>query len=318
MKTRRGYSRPNLCVVCYDGLVKTRFNALNRHTQGLILGSITAVSFAVYVLINRLVYTNYDVDTLVYLVTFFVAGGLFGAIALYREKTKVPRITAMPVISNGLLTAIGLGIFVYGQSQTTAVNASIIATSSMLTTIIYSRYLLGERLTRGQIVWMTVMFGGLYIAIVGLRGVALNRGDLIVLASSLILGFTNTFSKTLMKKAPSSYIANIRIFAGGVFFIVAGLIFNDQLIASEAGLWPLAAGFVFWLTISSFYKTIELLNPTEAIVIANSQAIIAPFFGFLLLNEPYGLNKIAGAGLILFSIYKISLAARRNMNVSSG
>lgn len=288
---------------------------LSRRTRGIIIGSISALSFATYVLINRYVYTQQNIEVSVYLVTFFVSGGILAALSLLFKKHKglvrVPRKDFIPVIANGLLTAIGLGIFVYGQSKTTAVNAAIIATSTTLTTIIYSRFLLKESLSRLQIFWMVVLFAGLYVAIVGLEGIELSRGDIIVFSSALFLGFTNTYSKTLMKRVSSSYIADTRVLVGGVFFLILGLVFNEELFTTQAGLWPMVSGLVFWLTVTCFYKTVDILNPTEAIVVVNSQSIITPFLGFLLLSEPYGLNQLAGGVLILYSIYRISSEAKR-------
>lgn len=285
---------------------------LSNSQKGILYGVLAAFSFATYVLINRYVYVTYKVDIFNYTATFLVAGGFFAFLALIvnwiKNKLKIPlERSAWPVALNGVIAGVGLGTFVFGQGYTTAVNASILATSTAITTAIFSKYMLKDSLTRRQLIWFVVMFIGLYIAIVGFNGIHLNKGDLIVISACFALGFTNTFSKILMKNHSSQFVADGRLVTGGLFFVLVGLLLSGgSFLITYAGWWPLLAGFFFWVTIRFFYASVLYINPTKAIVLANSHPIITPIAGVLLLSEPYTWTKFLGSLILLVSIYQIN------------
>lgn len=287
-------------------------NKLSDNGKGILYGVLAALTFATYVLINRYVYVRYKVDVFNYTATFLIAGGFIALIAIVvkriKNKAKIPlEKSAWPVALNGIIAGIGLGAFVFGQGYTTAVNASILATSTAITTALFSRCMLKDRLSRKQLVWFVIMFLGLYIAIVGLHGIHLNKGDVIILTACFVLGFTNVFSKTLMKKHDSQFVADGRLVSGGVFFVALGLLLSGgNLLVTSAGLWPLLAGFFFWATIRFFYASVGYINPTKAIVLANSHPVITPIVGVLLLSEPYTWTKFIGSTILLVSIYNIN------------
>lgn len=284
---------------------------LTNNQKGIIFGLLASLTFAAYVLINRYVYIQYKVNGFNYVATFMIAGGFFATAGILfeysRNKTPVLRKSTLPVALNGIIAALGLGIFVFGQGYTTAVNAGILATSTVITTALYSRFLIGESLTRRQIIWLIVIFLGLYLAIVGTHLINFGKGEAIIIAASLVLGFTNTYSKILMRNHTSNFVADIRLVTGGLLFIALGLVIhaNDFLIVS-AGLWPVLSGFFFWLTIKFFYASVRYSSPSKAIVLANSHPIFTPIAGVLLLSEPYGLTKFLGAILILIGVYYFS------------
>lgn len=285
---------------------------LSENSKGIFCGVLAAFSFAAYVLINRYVYTHYSVQGIDYTATFLLAGGFFALTAMtlsrIRSKANTSRKSSVwPVALNGTLAGIGIGILVYGQGYTTAINASILATSTIITTAIFSKYILKESLSRNQICWLGIMFIGLYVAIVGFNGIHLNKGDLLVICSCFLLGFTNVFSKVLMKKHDSQFIADVRLISGGVFFLFVGLILSgSDFLVTSAGYWPLLAGFFFWLAIRSFYAAIKYINPTKAIVFANTHPVVTPFVGVLLLSEPYHWSRFLGSVILIASIYYIN------------
>ncbi|MFI5271331.1 MAG: DMT family transporter [Candidatus Saccharimonadales bacterium] len=279
--------------------------------KGLIYGLLGAAMYASYILIDKFVYKHYAVNNFNYAATFTIWAGIFGLGAVlvnrYKNEFKIINKGTVPVSLNGILAAIGIALIVYGQQYTTAINASIIATTSILTTVIYSRLILKESLSRLQSIWLAIMFIGLYIAIVGLGTIKLNKGDIIILGSALILGFTNTFSKVLMKNNTSDYVADFRLVAGGLLFVVLGLaIKGSGFFVMNAGLWPVVAGLCYWLTIKFFYASIHYSNPNEAIVLINSHPAITPIVGVLLLSESYSWTKLIGSVLILSGVYFIN------------
>ncbi len=284
--------------------------------QGAMYGILAALTFSAYVLINRAVYVHHHVPTFDYTATFLVSGALVGAISLSVQRLRgAPRPNfknSRLVVVNGLIAGTGIGLMVVGQAFTTAINTSIIATSTVLTTAFFSWVFLKEKFTQRQMIWLIVMFVGIYFAITGGRLISFNKGDMIVFLAIVVLGFTNVFSKLLMKNHASGYIADIRLVSGGVLFGVLGLAARSgSFLVTSAGWWPLLAGLLFWLTIRFAYGAIHLTSPNEAMVLSNGHPFFTAVFGMLLLSEPYSWIKFVSSAVILLSIYFITKKSRR-------
>jgi drug/metabolite transporter (DMT)-like permease len=276
-----------------------------------VFGVLYAFTFASYLIINRHIYLTYNVDALKYTITFIMWGGVFGLLSILASPArsnlkKLDRQTA-GIFVNALTGSIGAGMVVYGQRFTSAINASLLSTSAIITTILFSWIMLRESFPRRKQLSLLVMFVGLYLAIVGTQQINLSKGDLIILGSAIIYGFGNTFAKILMKSGGSSYIADLRIFLGGVIFVIFGLLaVGSDFMVTSAGLWPALAGFLLWATVRCFYTAIHLTNPNEAIILNNSHPVFTTIFGVLLLSEPYSFIKFVGSLLILLGIYLVN------------
>lgn len=289
-------------------LMKAKQNALKDKNKGLMFGLLGAAMYASYLLIDKFVYQHYKVNNFDYAVTFTIWAGIFalGAVAVnrYKQGFRIMNKGTLPVSVNGVLAAIAIAMLVYGQQYTTAINASIIATTSILTTVFYTRVMLRESLSRTKALWLGVMFVGLYIAIVGFGSIHLNKGDVIIIGSAILLGFTNTYSKILMRNNTSDYVADFRLVAGATLFLLLGLIVKgSSVFVTTAGIWPILAGLCYWLTIKFFYASIHHANPNEAIVLINVHPAITPIVGVLLLSEHYSWAKLLGSILILAGVY---------------
>jgi drug/metabolite transporter (DMT)-like permease len=216
------------------------------------------------------------------------------------------------VVLNGLLAGAGIGLLVFGQAFTTAINASIITTATVLTTAVFTWLILKERFSRSQIHWLILMFIGVYFAIVGTSLIDFNKGDAIIFAAICILGFTNVFSKTLMQSRNSDFVADVRMVSGVVLFVIIGLLrTGSDFLVTSAGWWPLVAGFAFWLTIRFAYAAIHLTSPNEAMVLSNCHPFFTGLAGVVLLSEPYSWIKFLGSVTILVSVYFITKKSRR-------
>jgi drug/metabolite transporter (DMT)-like permease len=285
--------------------------AKSKTKLGVIYGILGSFAFGGYILINRYVYTNFDVDVFSYTVTFSVWAGAFALLNLcwtrYQKRFKIITKSTLPVALAGVLAGLGVGLIVIGGKYTTAINVSILATSSIIPTVLFSRYKLKERMGRGRYFWILTMLAGLYLAIVGLKTISLEPGDIIILASAVILGYSNVVSKLLMKKHSSDFVSDIRLISAGALFGIFGLIFiGQEFFVTNASFWPAFGGLAYWLTIKFFYASVRYINPSKAIVLLNGHTAVTPIFGVLLLSESYSWPKFIGAAIILISIFNIN------------
>jgi drug/metabolite transporter (DMT)-like permease len=291
---------------------KARLLGLPAQTKGIIYGILSAMFVSAYILTNRYVYTHFDVEAFNYAVTFAAAGGIFAALGLLARHLKshdvvVTRKTLPSLFVVGFAGGLAMALIVFGQNYTTAVNAGIIMTATIITTTFFSRYLLKESFNRRQWLWIGVMFIGLYLGIVGLHILKFNLGDLIILGASIAFGFNNTFSKLVIRKFDGNFVADARLIISGLLMLLVGFaVAGTDILVLSAGLWPLLAGLFFWLAIRTFYGAVQYVSANKAIVLNNSQIFFTALFGVLLLSEAYDWVKFIGSVIVLVGVYFVS------------
>jgi drug/metabolite transporter (DMT)-like permease len=236
--------------------------AKSKTKLGVIYGILGSFAFGGYILINRYVYTNFDVDVFSYTVTFSVWAGAFALLNLcwtrYQKRFKIITKSTLPVALAGVLAGLGVGLIVIGGKYTTAINVSILATSSIIPTVLFSRYKLKERMGRGRYFWILTMLAGLYLAIVGLKTISLEPGDIIILASAVILGYSNVVSKLLMKKHSSDFVSDIwwtGVLADYKVLLCFGSLHQPQQSNSSVK-WPHCSNSYFWS--AAFIRVLQL------------------------------------------------------------
>lgn len=285
---------------------------MNNHTKGVIFGILSGICVSGYVLVNRHVYTAYDVEPFYYTVTLATAGGLFAALSLLIRHirvrdVKVSRQSAPQLLVIGLAGCAAMALIVWGQNFTTAVNAAIVMAASVLTTSFFSWVMLKQSFSVHQRLWLAIMCVGLYMGVVGLQIVQFHVGDLIIFAAMVILGFNNTFSKLAMRHHDGNFVADVRLTISGIILLLLGLAIGGAgVLVANAGLWPILGGLFFWLCIRTFYVSIHYSSPNQAIVLNNSQIFFTALIGVLLLSEAYDWVKFLGSAIVLLSVYFIT------------
>ena len=106
---------------------------LTNNHKGIFFGVLTSIAFATYILINRYVYTNYVVEPFNYTATFVISGAAFAALGLafnyIKQKYSIFEKSILPIVANGLIAGVAIGLVVFGQQYTTAINTSITKTT---------------------------------------------------------------------------------------------------------------------------------------------------------------------------------------------
>ncbi len=288
----------------------------NQTFVGIVYGFVSALCVTGYFTINKYVYTHYSISALEYTILFALIAGVYGVISLLvksdRKTYKMIRNNAGSLTLLGVAVAIAMGLLVFGQRSTSSVNAAIIVTSSIVATTLFSYILLKERLSRKQTMWSVVLFVGLYVGIVGFDTLQLRSGDLIILGSVVFFGFGNAFSRVIMRRIDQPNIVPFtRLIIGGLIGL-AGALFLVHDYAIWKAVSPLAtvgAGF-YWLCMTTFAKSVHILNANEAVIINQSQIFFTSIAGVFILSESYSIEKFIGSTIVITSIYFITAHKR--------
>lgn len=109
---------------------------------GVLFGILSAVFVAGYVTTNKYIYAHYDIGAIEYGLIFSVAGAVFAlgslAFKLNRANRQLIKANYRSLFSLGLAGTIAVGTFAVGQQYTTVVNASLLMSSTIVATAIFS------------------------------------------------------------------------------------------------------------------------------------------------------------------------------------
>ncbi len=287
-------------------------SSTNEKALGVLFGVLSAIFVAGYVTTNKYIYTHYDISAIEYTLIFAMSGAVFALGSLLFQMDKGSRQSLkgnfISLFALGVAGAMAVGTFVVGQQYTTAVNASLLMTSTIVATALFSHFFLKEQHSKLQYVWMIALFVGLYIGVVGFRSIQLKSGDLIILGSVLFFGFGNAYSRVVMKRMGSArLVPDIRLIIGGILALLTSLfvIRNTNIIMAILPL-VLVGGLFYWLCMKAFARAVYLVNANNAIVLNNSQIFFTSLAGVLILSESYSIEKLVGSIVAITAIYFIA------------
>ena len=279
---------------------------------------ISAVCVAGYVITNKYVYTHYDITPIEYSIVFALSGGFYALLSfLYkidRKRIRVFKQNLPSFIKLALAGTMAVSIFTIGLNYTSAVNASILSTLTIVTTALFSHLFMRERHSKAQLAWIGLLFAGLYLAIVGVNTVHLQKGDAIVIAAMLFFGIGNAYSRVVMKRIGNARLApDARLMIGIVFALIASLFFLRQFrIILDLLPFALLAGFFYWGCMKTFARAVHSINANNTVVLNNAHIFITSAASVWLLSEQYSIEKFVGSVIALLSIYHIAYKKRSN------
>lgn len=283
-----------------------------RASAGVAAGILSAVFVAGYITTNKYIYAHHDIGAIEYSLIFAVTGGLFATLSLglqlNRQAAKLINQNKLSLLALAVAGALAVGILTIGQQYTTAMNASLLMTTTIVVTAIFSHALLGEKYARHQLGWIVLLFLGVYIGVVGFQQIKFRPGDLIVLGSVIFFAFGNAYSRVVMKRmGGAGLVPDVRLSVAGLLALVLALfVIKDITIVREVLPLALLAGLFYWLTMKSFAKAVYLINSNNTIVLNNAQIFFTSIAGILILSEPYSWEKLAGSLVAITAIYHIA------------
>lgn len=290
-------------------MLQTKFE---KKATGVGFGILSAIFVAAYITTNKYIYAHYDIGAVEYGLIFSVMGAVFGVCSLgfQLKRTTLPllRQNAASLVGLGLAGALAVGLFTMGQHYTTAVNAALLMTSTIVATALFSHLFLKERHARHQYMWIALLFVGLYVGVVGLRTIQLRAGDIIVLGSVIFFGFGNAYSRVVMKRmGGAGLVPDVRLAIGGILALAAlPFVLRSASVLYELLPFALLAGLFYWLCMKTFARAVYMINANNTIVLNNSQIFFTSIAGVLILSEHYSWEKFVGSVVAIVAIYFIA------------
>lgn len=235
----------------------------------------------------------------------------FGVVPLMKKALKLQRHEVIMAMVVGLMnSALAPLLWYEGLSETTAMNASLLSCADVLTIIILSHFILGENLSRTQIIGGLVILMGIALMNVGHgTGFSMNRGDVMVLAAAVTGGTGSVIFKRYLADVMPELAIIIRNITGMSIVIVVGL-FLEHPVLREVVNFPLQkvmllitfAFFSRYLNLTFYYEALERLPATTLSLVEIGAPLTGLLFAFLILGETLQSSQMLGAIFILFGL----------------
>ncbi|MEW5798749.1 MAG: DMT family transporter [Bacteroidota bacterium] len=243
-----------------------------------------------------------------------ISGGVLAIVFFIREK-KI-RIQREDFGTLFWLSVLAISInqyfYLYGMKFTLAANGALLYATTPAFVLVFSRLILGERLTMWKVTGVVVAFVGVTIIIFE-RGIDFSSdyffGNVMILIAVIAWALYAIQGKKLIAKYGAFHVSSLTIILGAVVFIPPGAAsltwFDVSTISIDNwfGILYLALGtsvvsYILW------YYAIGKFDTTKVAVFANAQPILTTILAVLILDQPItGIFVIGGvitiAGVLL-------------------
>lgn len=241
---------------------------------------------------------------------------LFWLLQLVVKTDKIERKDFLRLFICGLFgVASNQLMFFYGLNLTTPINAAIIMTCNPILVLVFSAFLIKERITPFKVL-------GIFLGLAGAAGLILNKSSLSIDSSNFIgdlFIFLNATSyaiylvtvKPLMSKySPLTVIKWVFLFG---FTIVIPFGFSEFRSIDWQSFNPSIWGaFIFVVVGTTFLAYLfniyglKRLNPSVVSTYIYSQPLIASIVALLMQKDELNMVKIVSAILIFIGVYLVS------------
>jgi len=278
-------------------------------SRGLGLIFLTAVVSGVSIYANKFAVGGFTPNVFVFLKNSVAAVFLLSAILLLGEAR---RLRALSRTQWSKLMAIGfLGgsipflLFFNGLALTTAASAAFIHKLLFIFVTVLAVKFLGEKVSRRRVAAVTLLVAGNALLLKFIPH-SLNRGDLLILAATLLWAFENTLSKHALAELSSRTVAFGRMFFGSA--IILGYI---ALTGQAVGVLALSGAQVGWLLVtsafliiyvSSWYEGLKHVDASVAASILLLGSPITTIISIAFAGAALTLTKAAGMLLIVLGV----------------
>ena len=229
---------------------------------------------------------------------------------LYRPRMKPAKGSAPYLLFMGLVgAAISPLMYSYGLSETTAVNAALLANGEVLFTTIIAFSVFGERLGRAQLLRGLFIVAGIVVVstdldITGVSFLQGIMGNLLVLGSMVGWSVENNLLVVATRRFEPASLSKFRNLIGGAAvtaFVVAGG-YTFDFSSYDVVVLVILAGALTGGTFL-FIAAIKRLGAIRMLLVWSTSTVFGAAFAYVLLGEQITPVQLTGGALILLGVY---------------
>ena len=215
----------------------------------------------------------------------------------------------------GIIFGLNQLLFFIGYDLTGAINGSLTQKTTVFFSLIFGFLILKERITKLQIIFSTILFFGLILAIsqgsFNLLSFSIDilSGVLIILFITCLWMFGHSITKPVFARneATPTQMVFIRNILSGIILISTYFLFypleNISLLFVPINqFYYVSMGAVYGAGLYCWYKTLSYLDVSKATILFSPTPIITAIFATLFLGELFTIFHLIGLVIIIVSI----------------
>ncbi len=242
-----------------------------------------------------------------FFLTFFRAtvGGSF-LFLFVRKKVAWKDIIALMMVGslNVIISLSLLQLTVRFSNASTA--ATLVATNPLFVGV-FAMALGREKLSFKKILSLIVGLTGLLTLSYGRLAGDSVLGIMLGISSAIIFALYTVLMRDLTIKHGSltanAYSICLSGLLYGVILLVAGRLSFPKIAFSQWFILLYVSVVVTGLAYVTYFKAMEKLGPSRASFAVYLKPAVASFFAFVFLNEPFGIAKVVGTGIIILALF---------------
>ena len=215
----------------------------------------------------------------------------------------------------GIIFGLNQLLFFIGYELAGAINGSLTQKTTVFFSLIFGYLILKERITKVQIIFSTILFFGLILAIsqgsFNLLTFSLDilSGVLIMLFITCLWMFGHSITKPVFNRneaTPTQMVFIRNILSGIILFSTYFLFFPFEnislLFVPINQFYYISMGAVYGAGLFCWYKTLSYLDVSKATILFSPTPIITAIFATLFLGELFTIFHLIGLVIIIVSI----------------
>lgn len=246
------------------------------------------------------------------LVRSLIAASAVSLLLLFRGRFPRIRREDWPLVLLLAFLAVPLNQFLFlsGIRSTTPSNAALLYATTPILVVLFSRWLLGERLTRRKLIGVGLGFVGVAIVILE-RGVDASmqyvHGNLIIYVAVIAWGLYTVLGKRLITQYGPLDASAITLLTGTLIFLPIGILPALQFDYSSIGGWTWAQILYLGVITSvvaylMWYYALARVEAGKVALFANLQPILTTVLAFVLLGQDVTMQFVLGGALAILGV----------------
>lgn len=278
---------------------------------GTTFAILTALVSGIAIVANKFFIINLD-PTLFTAIRALLIGLGFLLISLFKNNFKIRGFNKVSWKYLLTIGTVGGGmaflLFFSGLKLTTAGRAAFLHKTLPLYIAFFAFLFLREKITKKQILAMSVMLFGTFLILSSQISFDVMIGDFLVIGATMLWAVENIIAKHAMTKKETNWVVTFsRMFFGSVFLfgilLLMGKVNLLFLITGEQMLYILASTAILFCYVGCWYYSIRWINVSKASALLLIAPVVTLILGCVLLGETVQYLQITGSILILFGAY---------------
>jgi len=299
-------------------LLSQKFTKNSKKTIGIIIVLTASCLYALTHVISKPLVednSNLEINPIILLFIIYVINGIFFTPLARRAGcpiTKVGRRNLIIIVGIGLAELIGMGMYLVGLKDSTAVNASLFDNSEIIFALLIAIIIFRERLTKNELApFFMIVVGVMVIPVAydmshtGMVMTELLYGDILIILSGFFLAIDINLYKFVSDRVSSHRIMQLYSFAGGLFALGIIFVFDLPIEVNSDQITPIILVSILGVGLPTMFLLmgIRQIGAVKTILVYSTTSIFGLGFAALILGESFSYVHCISTVVVIVGIY---------------